>query len=169
MERDYQDILSGYGFDQIPDAEDTVLAFYHEINNTLLDEESPFDVGASFVQQMPGTLDHMIQCSLPLKKGVPLEQGIQYLMSTWYSELAYKNTKFEQVQRNSSPFGEEIRILAMIEHGACSFLFTVCDDVAQKNAQSFMDGYDPVDNADELLQQIEAAQKKAVQYQSKEV
>lgn len=161
MKRNYQEILSGYGFDNIPNAEDTALAFYHEIHNTLLDDESPFDTDSSSVYQMPDSLDHMIQCSLELNKGVPLEEGIQYLMSCWYSQLAYKNTKFEQVQRNSSPFGEEIRILAVTDFGACTFLFTVSDEVAQKNTQSFLDGYDPVDDADKLLNKIKASQQNS--------
>lgn len=151
MERDYSSILAYYGFDQIPDPEDTTLAFYHEIHNTLFDDDSPFDANASMVVQLPNTLDYMIQCSLELKAGYATPAGVHYLIDKWYASLSYSNTKFEQIQRTSTPFGEEIRILAISEATACSFLFTVVDEAARRNSDNFIDGYSPADDPDALL------------------
>lgn len=43
MQLDYEKILKDNGFDSVPEAEETTLAFFHEINNTLFDPDSPFD------------------------------------------------------------------------------------------------------------------------------
>lgn len=110
MQLDYLKILNDCGLPEVPDPENTTLAFFHEIHNTLFDDDSPFDVKQSMVVELPSNLNYMIQCSLPLKSGIATEDGIRYLMNKWYECLAYQNPKFESVQRTSGCFGTDVRI-----------------------------------------------------------
>lgn len=155
MKQDYHAILVEYGVHKIPEPEDTVLAFYHEIANTLFDDDSPFDFERSKIVQMPNCLEHMIQCSLKLKKGESSDKGIAYFEKKWSEELRYQNAKLETIDRTDSPFGTDIRILTIGNGGAvCSFLFTIVDESACDAVNDFIDGYDAADAPDALLENL---------------
>lgn len=154
MQLDYQKILNDYGFESVPEAEDTTLAFYHEIPNILFDDDSPFDVNKFNIDTFPNVLRCMVQCSLPLKPSKTLLEGVQYLIAKWYSDLCYEKPRFESIHRTSSVFGTEVRILTISEGTGCSFLFTITDEAAERFSSDFMDSYDGVDNPDEVLTKI---------------
>ena len=156
MQLDYEKILKDNGFDSVPEAEETSLAFFHEIHNTLFDPGTPFDQEQSSVDQFPNILEHMIYCSLPLKPGKTVEDGVSYLVSKWYSSLSYTNPKYESIQRISNTLGTEVHIFTITEGTACSFLFSISDEAAEKATQDYMDAYSPVDDIDELRRKVAA-------------
>ncbi len=155
MQLDYQKILNDHGFDSVPEAEETTLAFYHEINNSLFDDDSPFESKKSDVHELPNLLGSMVQCSLPLKSDKTLLDGVQYLTGKWYSDLCYQNPKFENIQRSNSAFGTEVRIFTITEKTACSFLFTITDEAAEQFSNEFMDSYGGVDNPEQVLKHLQ--------------
>lgn len=156
MQLDYEKILKDNGFDAVPEAEETTLAFFHEINNTLFDPDSPFDQEQSSIDDFPDMLDHMLYCSLPLKPGKSVAEGVSYLISKWYSDLAYTNPKYESIQRTSNTLGTDIHIFTISKATACSFLFSITDEAAEKATQDYMDAYSPVDDIDELRRKVAA-------------
>lgn len=153
MQLDYEKILKENGFDAVPEAEDTTLAFRHELHNTLFEEDSPFNDEQSSVEVFPDLLEHMMYCSLTLKPGKSVEEGVSYLINIWYSRLSYLNPKYESIQRTTSKLGTEVRIFT-VARAVCSFLFTITDEAAGKAIQDFMDGYSPVDTPEDVLKNI---------------
>ena len=98
----------------------------------------------------------MLYCSLSLKPGKSVAEGVSYLISKWYSDLAYKNPKYESIQRTSNTLGTDIHIFTISEATACSFLFSISDEAAEKATQDYMDAYSAVDNNDELRRKVAA-------------
>lgn len=155
MKQDYRTILAEHGVHEVPEPEDTTLAFYHEIANCLFDNDSPFDFERSQIIQMPNYLDHMIQCSLQLKKGETTDKGIAYFEKRWSEALRYEKARLETIDREDSPFGMNIRVLTIGNSGSvCSFLFTIKDEAANKAVDDFVDGYDAIDDPNTLLSKL---------------
>jgi len=159
MYLNYEQILKKNGFEAIPEAEDTTRAFHHELHNTLFNEDSPFDEDQSSIREFPDILDHMLQCSLPLKPGKRIDEGVSHLISKWYSGLSYLDPKYESIQRASSKFGTEVRIFTLSQGTGCSFLFTITDEAAKKFSEEFMDFYSPVDDPEKIGENIQSHNK----------
>jgi len=125
MKSHYLEILKEHGLESIPEADDTALAFYHEIHNTIFDENTPFNIEESSIEDNPNDESAMITCHLQLQKGVSGHEGVSYLMSKWYGRLSYSPAVFESVQRRDSDDEIKIEIFTLSKGSGCSFLFVI--------------------------------------------
>lgn len=152
---DYALVLKDCGFDQIPEAEDTAMAFDYEVHASLFETGSPFDTQRSEVRRMPEVLDSMISCKLILLPGKSRLEGLQYLMTQWFSFLRYENPKHESIVRSESVFGTEVKIFTLSRGTGCSFTFTIVDKAGEEAMADFIGGYSAVDNPDAILRKLD--------------
>jgi len=127
MKSHYLEILKEHGLVAIPEADETALAFYHEIHNTIFDENTPFNIKESSIAKDPNDESAMITCHLQLQMGVSGHEGVSYLMSKWYQYLSYSSAVFESVQRRDSDDEIKIEIFTLSKESGCSFLFVIND------------------------------------------
>lgn len=152
MPVNYQAIFEEYGVESIPEPEDTTLAFTHEIYGCLFDPDSPFDLERSSIDDFPDMLEHMLYCSLALKSGKSVHDGVSHLIKTWYRWLRYDSPKFECIQRTASSLGTDVSIFTISRDNlVCSFVFNIADEAADKAVQDYMDFYSLVDDPDALM------------------
>jgi len=152
MPVNYQALLEKYGVESIPEPEDTTRAFTCEIWGCLFDPDSPFDLERSSIDDFPDMLEHMLYCSLVLKAGKSVHDGVSHLIRTWYRWLHYENPKYECIQRTATSLGTDVSIFTISRHNnVCSFVFNIADDAADKAIQDYMDFYSSVDNPDALM------------------
>ena len=146
----FAQILKDCGIEAIEDPETTVTAFDYEINGTIFDPDSPFDIERSDLQRLPEVLESMVVCKLRLLPGKTRWEGLQYLMKTWYRWLAYDKSKHESIHRSESVFGTEVKIFTVGQGSACSLIFTIVDQAAEDAKADFIGGYSAVDNPKSL-------------------
>lgn len=155
MSVNYHALLEEYGVETIPEPEDTTNAFTHEIYGCLFDPESPFDLERSSIDSFPDMLEHMLYCSLALRPGKSVHEGVSHLIKTWYRWLHYESPKYECIQRTATSLGTEVSIFTISQcNHVCSFVFNIADDAADKATQDYMDFYSPVDDPDALMKKL---------------
>ena len=147
---EFAQILKDCGIEALDDAETVVTAFDYEINGTMFDPDSPFDIERSECQRLPEVLESMVSCKLRLLPGKTRGEGLQYLMKTWYRWLAFDKPKYESIHRSESVFGTEVKIFTVGQGAGCSLTFTIVDQAAEDAMADFIGGYSAVDNPKSL-------------------
>jgi len=94
----------------------TSLAFFHDISNTLFDDDSPFCIEKSIVNQCSDE-NALVECKLQPKAPVRIDDALRYTMSKWHEYLRYENPTFEHIETELNNDGASIRLLTISESG----------------------------------------------------
>ncbi len=107
----------------MPEAYETSLAFFHEINNTIFDEDTPFIEEASTISQNSDDIEAMIKCKLVISADKDIGYAANYLLAKWYKSLSYSSPLFERIDRFVEENGQRVEIFTFKEGCGCSFVF----------------------------------------------
>jgi len=111
--------------ESVPEAYETSLAFFHEIGNTIFDDDSPFIEEISSISQNPDDICGMIRCDLKISSGTEIGIAANYLLAKWHERLSYIKPIFERTERLIDGDGQRIEIFTLKKGCGCSFVFSI--------------------------------------------